>query len=67
MATQSVFTEPVQGDPATLRTTLLDLVALLSGLTKSEEETVRMARALIASGKVQLTGSFRDCCHKMLG
>jgi hypothetical protein len=56
----------MQNDPPTVRTTLLELVAPLSGLTESEEQTVRMAREPLASGKVELTGSFKDCCHKML-
>jgi len=60
MAVQSAFIGPVQGDPPAVRTTLLDLVTLLSKVTESEEETVGMARALVASGKVQLTGSFKD-------
>ena len=60
MAVQPAFNGPVQGDPPTVRITLLELVTLLSGLTEGEEETVRMARALVASGKVQLTGSFKD-------
>ena len=66
MAVQSAFTGPMQNDPPTVRTTLLELVALLSRLTESEEQTVRMARALLASGRVELTGSFKDCCHEML-
>ena len=66
MAVEPAFTEPVQGDPPTVRITLLELVTLLSGLTESEEQTLRMARALLASGKVQLTGSFRDCRHEVL-
>ena len=66
MAVQSAFTGPVQGDPPTVRATLLELVTLLSELTESEEETVRMARALLASGKVQLTGSFKDRFHDVL-
>jgi hypothetical protein len=66
MAVQYAFTGPVQGDPPTLRTTLLELVTLLSKVTESEEETVGMARALVASGKVQLTGSFKDRFHDVL-
>ena len=60
MAVQSSFIRLVQSDPPAVRTTLLDLVTLLSKVTESEEETVGMARALVASGKVQLTGSFND-------
>ena len=66
MAAQYAFTGPMHDDPPTVRTTLLELVTLLSGLTESEEQTVRMARALVASGKVQLIGSFKDYCHKLL-
>ncbi len=66
MAVQYAFIGPVQGDPPTLRTTLLELVTLLVELTESEEETAKIARALVASGKVQLTGSFKDCCHELL-
>jgi hypothetical protein len=66
MAVESAFTGPVHGDPPTVRTTLLELVSLLSGLTDSEEQTVRMARTLLATRKVQLTGSFKDCCHELL-
>ena len=65
MAVRSASTRPVQGDPPTHRTTLLDLVVLLSRLTESEQQTVAMARALVASGKVQLTGSFKDCCDEL--
>ena len=65
MAVQSAFIGLVQGDPPTVRTTLLELVTLLSKVTESEEETVGMARALVASGKVQLTGSFKDCCRQV--
>lgn len=66
MAVQPALTGPMQNEPPSLRITLLELVVLLSGLTESEEQTVRTARALLASGKVELTGSFKDCCHKML-
>ena len=66
MAVRYAFTGLVQGDPPTVRTTLLELVTLLSELTESEEETVETARALLASGKVKLTGSFRDCFHDVL-
>jgi hypothetical protein len=66
MAVQSAFSGPVQGDPPKLRTTLLELVTLLSHLTESEEETLAMARSLLASGRVQLTGNFRGCCHELL-
>ena len=45
MAVQSAFIGLVQGDPPTVRTTLLELVTLLSELTESEEETVETARA----------------------
>ena len=60
MAVLSASIGLVQGDPPVVRTTLLELVTLLSTVTESEEETVGMARALVASGKVQLTGSFKD-------
>lgn len=66
MAVESAFSEPAQDDPPAVRTTLLELVGLLSGLTDSEEQTMRMARALLASGRVQLTGSFKDYCHELL-
>ena len=66
MAVRSASIGLVQGDPPTVRTTLLELVTLLSELTESEEETVETARALLASGKVKLSGSFRDCCHNLL-
>jgi hypothetical protein len=66
MAVQSAFIGLVQSDPPAVRTTLLDLVTLLSKVTESEEETVGMARALVASGKVQLTGSFKDHFRDLL-
>jgi hypothetical protein len=66
MTAESAFREPARGDPPAIRTTLLDLVRLLSGLTDSEEQTLRMARALLATRKVQLTGSFKDCRQELL-
>jgi hypothetical protein len=66
MAVQSAFTGLAQGEAPTVRITLLELVTLLSEVTESEEATVGMARALVASGKVQLTGSFKDRCHDLL-
>jgi hypothetical protein len=52
-------------DPA-LEITLLELVAVLSEVTETEQETVTMAMALITSGQVQLVGTFRDCSPERL-
>jgi hypothetical protein len=66
MAVQSAIIARVQVDPSTFRTTLLELVTMLSEMTESEEETVKLARALLADGTVELTGSFRGCSHELL-
>jgi len=59
MVTQSTRTWRARSCPPPLQTTLLDLVCVLSEITESEEETVETALALLASGDVQLTGSFK--------
>ena len=42
------------------RTTLLDLVWRVDHETRDEETTVETITDLLASGRVQLTGNFRD-------
>ncbi len=42
-------------------TTLLELVTALQELTDNEELTELLARDLVNSGRVVLTGNFRGC------
>lgn len=47
-------------DMPPLRTTLLELVNLVSEITEDEAETVASVFLLLASGSVELIGSFKD-------
>jgi hypothetical protein len=49
--------------PATLghiRTTMLELVLALGAVLDDDREVVRIARQLVRSGQVELTGNFRS-------
>ena len=66
MTSQPTRTRREQSQSPALEITLLELVAVLSEVTETEQETVAMALALITSGQVKLVGTFRDCSPERL-
>jgi hypothetical protein len=51
--------QSVQQQPR-LQTTLLNLVWTVSHVTETDQQTVALVAALINSGRVQLTGTFKN-------
>ncbi len=60
MAKALTPTDTARRSQPTFQMTLLELVTLLLDITNNEEETMKMALELVASGEVWLTGNFRN-------
>ena len=65
-ASESVVELPHAGSEP-LATTLLDLVQAVSDVADNEREVVATVSHMLRTGKVRLTGCFRDDPHDVFG